>query len=258
MLSTTLKDYKGTYESKLKAFLADYEDNSEKYFFQLEFAEYLEYYNSLINISALIKEQLNQNTKEIVISSVKANELKRINSLAYDNIMARKIFKVKHSGPPEFLFEGIPPSQLIVDSGKLENHISSANAIMEFISNQPNGHSENIDIEKVNPANSSDENKIWFKVGLLFANGTMEKYYNVNDKGVLSFKDNFTVPKIAKELGNVKYNKYILGTIQNYSIKNNGDKNIFNSRDKMEKIIAYCKQRRIDIIPYFIDRMPPI
>ena len=127
------------------------------------------------------------------------------------------------------------------------------NNILKFIEGL--AAKETIDSNKNETA--KDEDKVWFKVGLLFANGTMEKYYNINEKGELSFKVNYTSPKIAMELGNDGYKKYILATIQNYDIKNtNGNKNIFNSRDNMYKIIAYCKQHKIDVVPYFIERMP--
>ena len=261
MLSTTLKDYIKTYEANLNAFLAAYEDNSEKFFFQKEFGSYTEYYNTLIDILDLIREQVDNRSKEIILDTHRVQKLHKLNSVAYDNIITKRLFKIKDSGPPDFLFEGIPPNQVYVDSVKLENHISSANAIIDLITGKMNNSKapiENIQSTKVNPAYDDYKDKIWFKVGLLFANGTMKKYYKLNDKGIMSFEDNYTAPKVALELGNTNYNKLILAAINDYPpTSNNANKNIFNSRDKMEKIISYCEKHNIEVIPYFIKRMPP-
>jgi hypothetical protein len=98
------------------------------------------------------------------------------------------------------------------------------------------------------------KNEIWFKVGLLFAEGKMDRYYYDKKPG---FKDKYTAPKVAEELGNSDFNKIILATISNYDKNNsNANKNIFNSRDKMQKIIVHCKEKNIPVIPYFISRLP--
>jgi len=257
MLRVTLKDYKENYKADLNVFLAAYEENSERYFFQKQFESYLEYYKVLIDISKRIKKQVNQGVREIVIDSVKSEELKRVNSSAYNNIIVKKAFKVQDSGSPEYLLEGTIPSKVIIKLDELENHISSANAIMEFITSQLNNHNDSLENGKPKQDKKTDKDYVWFKVGLLFADGTMEKYYNMTDAGVLKFKDNYTTPKVAKDLGHEDYVKYILATINNYKLTNsNGKKNIFNSREKMEKIIAHCKENKITINPYFISRLP--
>ena len=98
------------------------------------------------------------------------------------------------------------------------------------------------------------KSQIWFKVGVLFANGEMNKYYN---KGRTGFANGYSAPKVAKEFGNTSYNKFILASINNYDSDNqNGDKNIFNSKDKMEKIIAHCKELSMPIDEYFLSRLP--
>lgn len=97
----------------------------------------------------------------------------------------------------------------------------------------------------------------WFKVGLLFASGKMEKFYSVNDKGLTVLKNNYTFPKVASELGDKSLKKDINITINNYGLNNsNGGKNIFNSREKMNKIISHCKENNIAVIPYFLTRLP--
>lgn len=98
-------------------------------------------------------------------------------------------------------------------------------------------------------------NHIWFKAGVLFAKGEMNEYYYSNKSG---FKDGYSAPSVTKKIGHENYEKYILGTINNYSLDNrNADKNVFNSRDRMIKIIDYCEENEISVIPYFIKRLPP-
>lgn len=99
--------------------------------------------------------------------------------------------------------------------------------------------------------------QLLFKVGLLFAKGEMNKYFTVNSKGETVMNNGFTAPKIARELGDEGYNKYILATINNYTPdKENGRKNIFNSFDMMSKIITHCEAENIAVDTYFRSRLP--
>jgi hypothetical protein len=92
-----------------------------------------------------------------------------------------------------------------------------------------------------------------FKVGLLFAIGEMEKYYSINSLKVIEFKINYSAPKVAMDLKNLSFEKFILASINNYSKENsNGNKNIFNSRDMMLKIIKECESLKKTVNPYFI------
>ncbi|MGS0747304.1 hypothetical protein [Halpernia sp. GG3] len=52
-----------------------------------------------------------------------------------------------------------------------------------------------------------------FKVGLFFAKGTMNKYFELTKNNDTVMKSGCTRPKIAKELGDCSYNKYILASI---------------------------------------------
>ena len=70
-----------------------------------------------------------------------------------------------------------------------------------------------------NTKNNYTEN-LWFKVGLLFAENKLEEYIEIKSNGELNLKDGFTVPKIAEKLGDKSFQKYILGSISNYSIDN--------------------------------------
>jgi hypothetical protein len=101
------------------------------------------------------------------------------------------------------------------------------------------------------------KNQNLFKVGLLFAKGEMNKYFKVNSKNKTVMNYEFSAPKIAKELGNNSYNKYILSSINNYTTdKENGNKNIFNSFDMMTKIISHCEVNNIPVDAYFKSRLP--
>lgn len=96
-----------------------------------------------------------------------------------------------------------------------------------------------------------------FKVGLLFATGKMSKYFAVNNKHETVINDGYSAPKIAKELGNDAYDKWILATLNNYSTDNvNGNKNIFNNFDMMTKIIDHCNVEKLTIDTYFKSRLP--
>ncbi|WP_298266054.1 hypothetical protein [uncultured Lutibacter sp.] len=108
-----------------------------------------------------------------------------------------------------------------------------------------------------NGKEKSYKNEVWFEVGVLLASGKLGKYYIINTKGEISLKNTYTAPRVAEELGDNKYNKIILATLNDYSSNNsNGNKNIFNNRDKMLKIISHCKEQNIPVIPYFTKRLP--
>lgn len=129
------------------------------------------------------------------------------------------------------------------DSEALQVEVNKQDAEIEYVSQK---------IEKINDLKY--KNQIWFKVGVLFAKGEMNKYFN---KGRTGFDDNYSAPKVAKEIGNTSYDKFILATINNYDSNNpNGSKNIFNSKDKMVKIIAHCKELSLPIDEYFLLRLP--
>ncbi|WP_134391459.1 hypothetical protein [Flavobacterium psychrophilum] len=108
--------------------------------------------------------------------------------------------------------------------------------------------------EPVTTDKDTYKSEVWFKVGLLFARGEMEKFYTENRKDI---KDEYSAPKIAEELGNIHYQKTILATMKEYTKSNsNGNKNIYNSLERMKKIINHCNEKQINIIPEFIAKMP--
>jgi hypothetical protein len=87
------------------------------------------------------------------------------------------------------------------------------------------------------------QSRIWFKVGLLFANGEMDKLIDKHNK---DNTPNFSA--IAKELGDFNFRPYISESI---SGTNNNDKNIFSNLDKINFITAYCENNGIVIVDSF-------
>jgi hypothetical protein len=91
-------------------------------------------------------------------------------------------------------------------------------------------------------------NKIWFKVGLLFATGEMQK---------LLKEPKANPTNIAEKLNNKGYNKYILATSQNYK-ETNTDKNIYAHSDKLQKIYTHCKENNISMVEDFLKHIKSI
>lgn len=98
------------------------------------------------------------------------------------------------------------------------------------------------------------KNHVWFKVGILFASGKLNKYYNSPKNG---FKAGYTSKNVAREIGIDNSDKYILATINNYSSSNpNANKNIYNTKERMEKIIKHCIENDMKIDDFFMSKLP--
>ncbi|WP_040252386.1 hypothetical protein [Psychroserpens mesophilus] len=107
---------------------------------------------------------------------------------------------------------------------------------------------ENSDQEKNNKSKKRDKTKmLWFQVGLLFANGEMDRLINRYQVGDLA-----SYAAISKELGNENFRPYISESIHG---SNKNDKNIFSDRKKLQSIIDYCESEGISIIDSFTMRM---
>lgn len=110
------------------------------------------------------------------------------------------------------------------------------------------------DNKSLDEVSKSKKNTLWFKAGILFADGRMDKYWNETGTGI---KNEFTMPGIAEEVGLPKAKKYILATFNGYSKNNkNADKNIFNSTDKTDLIVSHLKENGIEITKTFLDKIP--
>lgn len=96
------------------------------------------------------------------------------------------------------------------------------------------------------PRNKDYKDKIWFKVGLLFATGEMKQLAKDLDNNAT---------QIAESLEEPGFNKYILATLNDYQ-KSNKDKNIYASRMKMQLIIDHCRENDIEIDMDFLNSIP--
>lgn len=83
---------------------------------------------------------------------------------------------------------------------------------------------------------------MWFKVGLKFATGEIQKY---------SYSE-YSAPQIAKAVGLPGGEKNILATINSYG----NDKDMYASRMKMQIIIDHCQENNIPIDPDFLSNIP--
>jgi len=104
--------------------------------------------------------------------------------------------------------------------------------------------------KKITKVSKNKEEEVWFKVGVLFANGTMDKYYTLNKDNELVMSLEYSAPKIAEELQHPEYEKQILHIINNYGTV----KDIFSRSTKMKQIIQYCDKHKIPITSFFTNK----
>ena len=96
---------------------------------------------------------------------------------------------------------------------------------------------------KVTDNHSKDATEfLWFKVGLLFANGKMDSLIEESKCG-----NNPNFSAISRKLENMNCRPYIS---ESYHSKNNG-KNIFLSKSKVSYLEKYCKENNIPIVESF-------
>jgi hypothetical protein len=94
--------------------------------------------------------------------------------------------------------------------------------------------------------NIAIQNRIWFKVGLSFANGEMDTLIIKHTIGTMT---NCTA--IARELGNTNFRPYISESMGGTKIN---DKNIFSNKEKIEIIENYCESNTITVVESFYKR----
>lgn len=100
---------------------------------------------------------------------------------------------------------------------------------------------------KKNNTKDPKESRLWFKVGILFANGDMDKLLIKHKVGTMA---NYSA--IASELGDKSLRPYIS---QSLSFSNSTDKNIFSKKAKIDYIISYCKSKSITVVDSFYKRV---
>ena|SRR5690554_1956086 len=113
--------------------------------------------------------------------------------------------------------------------------------------------SENGNLQQVNKENNARNKKDthWFRSGILFADGTMDLYWNENRTGI---KNKYTIPIIAREVGLPKAEKYILASFNGYP---HSDKNIFNNPNKLKILIDHLKENNVEIASSFLKKIQP-
>ena len=96
--------------------------------------------------------------------------------------------------------------------------------------------------ENENLPKKADEDKIWFKVGILFATGEIDRLMKL-------FSNNGT--RIAKEVNKDKWQSYRPYITESLSRLNRTDKNIFSDKVKIDKIKKYCEENNLPVISSF-------
>ena len=111
-------------------------------------------------------------------------------------------------------------------------------------------------IELNTKANSSNKNvkkevyeTLWFKVGLLFATGEIQKLLKEN---------NSNRNEVTRQLGNKSYRVYITETLNNKQDKGKYDKNIYSDPKKMQIIKKYCDDNKIEVCEDFLKKIIPV
>lgn len=93
----------------------------------------------------------------------------------------------------------------------------------------------------------SEHSKLYFQVGILFANGEMDRLIEKHKKDGMA---NYTA--IARELGNKSFRPYIS---ESMSGANKSDKNIFANMSKLNLIKEYCESNGIAVVDSFSNRI---
>ncbi len=77
-------------------------------------------------------------------------------------------------------------------------------------------------------------------------------------KGKLKRVDTYSYKTVIKTTMRLIYVAIVISLVSPDSngVNDNSNKNIYNSRDKMNKIITHCKDNSIEIEPDFIKRLP--
>lgn len=88
-----------------------------------------------------------------------------------------------------------------------------------------------------------------FKVGMLFATGKMNKYFELGKDNRIIPKA-YTAPAIAKDFENSVNHEYIKASLRGYK----DNHNIFNSYEMMTNIINHCKAENIPIEQFFMEK----
>ena len=202
-----------------------------------EFTEYLQmtYFSIEQNIESTC-DYIESNH----LSNRRFENLKRISKqlIEMQTIIANDLFKLGSTRNNEF--EDFY-NDIIYD-------ISNTNLIQNPNNKQLNDFNNyiaeirNLSTPQLKPKNNHEQT-LWFRVGLLFATGEIEKLIEI-------YSSNAT--QISISLGNKSFRPYITESISKSTV---GNKNIFSNRNKMQKITDYCKKHNIIVTPEFLKEL---
>jgi hypothetical protein len=117
--------------------------------------------------------------------------------------------------------------------------------IKSFALNQKINFKERSD-SKSTKKDVSEQSKLYFQVGLLFANGEMDRLIEKHKENGMP---NFSA--IARELGNKSFRPYIS---ESFNGHRNSDKNIFANMKRLRWIKTYCDDNGIEVVDSFKNR----
>lgn len=256
MQSTTLKHYKDNYQTNLDTYLDSYEDNTEFFFLENELVKYQAYHNALVVFQKDLFINTDKETTMAPLNSGVTKILKNNNLTVYNDIVTE--IPDLNCDPKLRIWNDM----LSFDLVKLQNYISSSIRIVEYINERIN-HINSYRVNNANRIKASPYTTVvdekyksenWFRFGILLAKGELNKFYDSSKKVI---KSDYSALAVAIELGDKNFEKYVLATLNNYSSdSSNANKNIYNSKNKMVKIIEYCKENQITVDTNFSSRLP--
>lgn len=142
MLSTTLKEYKARFQDNLANHLKEYEENTEEVFLEKEFEHYAEYSDALNKIVIFLRDHRIEAPKSFEIPRNISADLHNASLSAYTKIVSTRYIKDESEFVDgEYLLPRGIPTLIYVNEKELENHITSANLILEYITNLLNSRS---------------------------------------------------------------------------------------------------------------------
>ncbi len=181
------------------------------------------------------------NNSDLLIKKIKT-DIERITKLIETN---NTKYDLTHS---DITHKVLPYFEFIQVFWNFYDYLNSIGIITESIKNEPieEKYTTTWKIEKPNNQTQIESKvkkdktqTLWFQVGLLFANGEMDKLINEN---------NSNASEIARKLGNESLRPFISESISKTNVK---DKNIFSSAKNMKIIIEHCKANNIKITNEF-------
>lgn len=145
--------------------------------------------------------------------------------------------------------EAIPENEIRTQYRELKRYAD--NVINEYLEKQDFKEFETENFQHFPTKNKVDPKTykyLWFESGLMFANGTMDKYWNENQNGI---KEPYSAPDIVRENNlPTSAREYILAVFNNYG----KDKNLFNYPHKIKTILDYCERKNIAVSDIFIKK----